>query len=261
MEIKLYQIDAFANTVFKGNSAAVCPLNEWISEELMQKIAMENNLSETAFIVKEGEVYHIRWFTPTVEVALCGHATLAAAHVLYEHLGYTKDEIIFTCLSGELKVKKEGKLICMNFPIDPVEEVALSEVLTAGFTEKPLKAYKSKKFYMLEFEKEEQIATMKPDIRTIGKIEGVGGIIVTAPGDKVDFVSRFFGPQSGIDEDPVTGSAHTTLTPFWAKKLGKNEMNALQLSARVGVLKVKNLANRVEISGEAVTYMAGSIIV
>src|SRR6478736_8667455 len=130
MEIKIYQVDAFANKIFAGNSAAVCPMNKWISDELMQKIALENNLSETAFIVKEGEAYHIRWFTPTVEVALCGHATLATAHVLYEHLGYNKDEIVFTCLSGELRVKKEGKLIRMNFPVDLVEEVTLTKELT-----------------------------------------------------------------------------------------------------------------------------------
>jgi len=260
MEIKIYQVDAFTNKVFSGNSAAVCPLDKWISDELMQKLALENNLSETAFIVKEGEAYHIRWFTPTVEVALCGHATLATAHVLYEHLGYNKDEIVFTCLSGELRVKKEGKLIHMNFPSNPVEEVPLSNEFTAPFSERPLKAYKSKKFLLLEFESEEQIATMQPDLRTLGKIVGIGGVIVTAPGKDVDFVSRFFAPQFGIDEDPVTGSAHVTLTSFWSKRLNKIEMNALQLSARRGVLTCKNLGDRVEISGEAVTYMIGSII-
>ena len=261
MEITIYQVDAFANKIFSGNPAAVCPLNEWLSDELMQRIALENNLSETAFMVKEGEVYHIRWFTPTVEVALCGHATLASAHVLFKHLGYQKEEIIFTCLSGELRVRKDGALIRMNFPVDPVEEIALTAELTAGFVERPLKAYKSKKFYILEFETEEEIAKMRPDIRTIGEIKGVGGIIVTAPGNSVDFVSRFFGPQSGIDEDPVTGSANTTLTTFWAKKLGKKEMNALQLSSRLGVLSCKDLGDRAEISGEAVTYMIGSIMV
>lgn len=259
MEFIVYQVDAFSNKAFGGNSAAVCPLEEWISEELMQKMAMENNLSETAYIVKEGEKYHIRWFTPAVEVPLCGHATLAAAHVMFEHLGYSKEEIVFTCLSGELIVKKEGRLIVMNFPADPVREVSMTPELTSVFPT-ALNDFKSSKFYLMEYASEEEIIALQPDFRRMREIKGVMGIIVTAPGNSVDFVSRFFGPQSGIDEDPVTGSAHCSLTPFWAERLGKTQLSALQLSARKGVLSCKDLGDRVEIAGEAVTYMTGKII-
>ncbi len=258
MQIKIYQIDAFTNKVFGGNPAAVCPLDKWLGDEVLQKIAMENNLAETAFYVKQGDAYHIRWFTPAVEVDLCGHATLATAHVLFNFENYIGKEVIFDSRSGKLRVKRQNELLTLDFPTDDVQEVPLTESLNNCFNYKPAKAFKGKTDYMLVFENESQISSIQPDLRTISQQEG-RGIIVTAKGDKVDFVSRFFAPQSGIDEDPVTGSAHTTLTPYWAKTLGKTELSAIQLSARKGHLQCKHLGNRVEISGQAMTYMTGQI--
>ncbi len=259
MKLIIYQIDAFTDKVFSGNSAAVCLIDKWLSDELMQKIAMENNLAETAFVVKNNDEYHIRWFTPTIEVDLCGHATLATAHVLFNHENYFQKEINFLSpRSGKLKVSQQDDLMTLNFPADIIESTELFPDLTAGFNFKPIEAIKGKTDYMLVFENEAQIFNIKVDFQIISKIDA-RGIIVTAKGDTVDFVSRFFGPQSGIDEDPVTGSAHTTLTPYWAKKLGKNELSAIQLSKRKGYLKCKLLNDRVEISGQAITYMIGEI--
>jgi PhzF family phenazine biosynthesis protein len=259
MKLKIYQVDAFTDKVFSGNPAAICPLDNWLSDDLLQKIAMENNLSETGFYVKKGKEYQIRWFTPTLEVDLCGHATLASAYVLYNYQNYLQEEIQFSSpRSGILKVKKHGDLMTLNFPTDKYKKVELSAELIAGFDVKPDEAYKGKTDYMLVFKKESQIANMNVDLLAVSKIKA-RGIIITAPGEKVDFVSRFFGPQAGVDEDPVTGSAHTTLTPYWAKKLGKIELTAIQLSKRKGYLKCIYLNERVEISGQARTYMIGEI--
>ena len=261
MKLRIYQVDAFTDKVFSGNPAAVCPLDIWLDDNLMQKIAMENNLAETAFYVKSGNEYQIRWFTPTVEVNLCGHATLAAAFVLFNFENHTESEIRFLSYrSGELIVTKHGDSLTLNFPSDIVEPVELTRELTAGFNLKPVEAYKGKTDYLLVFEHESQIKELVPEIDLIAKI-AARGIIVTAPGDTADFVSRFFAPQSGINEDPVTGSAHTTLTPFWSKRLGKNELSAVQLSGRIGYLDCKYLNDRVEISGQARLYLKGEIFV
>lgn len=259
MKLRIYQVDAFTSKVFSGNPAAVCPLVSWLPDDLMQKIAMENNLAETAFYVKQGDKYEIRWFTPTVEVDLCGHATLAAAFVLYNYEGHNGVEISFNSpRSGLLSVSRKENQITLNFPADTFGEVALSPELTEGFNTRPLKAFKGKTDYMLVFENETQIRSLQPDFAKLAVISA-RGIIVTAKGEEVDFVSRFFAPQSGINEDPVTGSAHTTLTPYWSERLGKQELSAIQLSARLGYLTCKYLNDRIEISGTAVAYMVGEI--
>lgn len=260
-KIKIYQADAFADKIFGGNPAAVCPLSEWWDEDLMQKIAMENNLAETAFYVKQGERYEIRWFTPKVEVDLCGHATLAAAFVLFNQENHDKDTIHFySKRSGELTVTRKGNLITLNFPSDIFNQIELTDENTGGFDSKPIEAYKGKTDYMFVFEHEHQIREMKPNLEIISRLEA-RGVIVTAKGKEVDFVSRFFDPQTNVDEDPVTGSAHTTLTPYWAKKLNKNDLTAIQLSERKGHLQCKYLNERVEISGECRLYMAGEIFI
>ena len=261
MKQKIYQVDAFAKDLFSGNPAAVCPLEQWIDTKLMQKIASENNLAETAFYVKQGDKYEIRWFTPAVEVDLCGHATLAAAFVLFNYENHKEDTIHFySRRSGELAVKNNNPLLTLNFPTDVFENIEPGEDITAGFNIKPKQAFKGKTDYMLIFENEDEIRNITPNLDAISKLEG-RGVIVTAKGNEVDFVSRFFAPQSGINEDSVTGSAHTTLTPFWAKVLNKKELTAIQLSARVGYLTCKYLGDRVEINGECKLYLSGEIFV
>lgn len=258
MDLKMYQIDTFTDTLFKGNAAAICPLDSWISDDLMIKIAAENNLSETGFFVKDKTGYQIRWFTPTVEVDLCGHATLAAAFVLYNYLDYVGDTIIFQSRSGELRVRQSDDYYALDFPTDDVNQVDVTSELTTPFNIKPIEAFKGKTDYLLLFENEDIIKNMNPDLLQISKIKA-RGIIVTAKGYKSDFVSRFFAPQSGIDEDPVTGSAHTTLTPYWSKKLHKKELTARQLSKRGGDLKCLYKNERVEIYGKAITYLIGTV--
>ena len=258
MQLKRYQIDAFAESIFKGNPAVVCPLDAWLPEEVMQNIAMENNLSETAFYVKQQEGYHIRWFTPTVEAPLCGHATLAAAYVLFNHENHVGDKISFNSQSGPLTVTKSKDLLTLNFPVDTFNEEKAIPELEQGLGAKSLKTFRGKNDYMLVFDSEEIIKTMNPDFKQIAKVEA-RGIIVTARGNTVDFVSRFFGPQTGIDEDPITGSAHTTLTPYWSGVLGKSELNALQLSKRGGKLRCKLIGDRVAISGTAKLFSTGII--
>jgi PhzF family phenazine biosynthesis protein len=259
MPQKLYQIDAFANEVFSGNPAAVCPLEQWLSDELLQKIAMENNLAETAFYVKQGNQYQLRWFTPTVEVDLCGHATLATAFVLFNHENHTGNTIDFySPRSGILTVTKEGELLTLNFPTDQLEAIQLTDQLISGFNIKAQLAFKGKTDYMLVYDNEEEIKKIIPSFDVISELEA-RGIIVTAEGDKVDFVSRFFAPAAGVNEDPVTGSAHTSLIPYWSKRLGKTELTALQLSSRKGHLKCRYLNDRVEISGRGKLYLTGEI--
>ena len=259
MKQKIYQVDAFTDEVFNGNPAAVCPLDKWLSNEIMQKIAMENNLSETAFYVKQGDQYHIRWFTPSVEVDLCGHATLATAYVLFNYESFAGNTIIFnTNSSGILKVTKSGSLLTLDFPADSIEEVEVSNIIKSGFNISPETAYRGKTDYLLVYKNESDIKKLVPDFGKISVMD-CRGVIVTAKGNEVDFVSRFFGPQSGVNEDPVTGSAHTTLAPFWAKKLGKTDFTAIQLSERKGYLQCKHLGERVEISGECRLYLTGVI--
>ena len=259
MTNKIYQVDAFCKELFSGNPAAVCPLENWLDDTVLQNIAAENNLAETSFYVKENEGFRIRWFTPSVEVDLCGHATLATAHVLFFHEGFQGDTIVFTSRSGQLKVTKKGDQLVLNFPADQFKQVEITGDMKQWFSFAPIEAYKGKSDYMLVFKSEAEVANISADIATIGKLTDSRGIIVTAKGDSVDFVSRFFAPQSGIPEDPVTGSAHTTLTPYWSEKLNKQEFEAIQLSPRKGFLYCKNAGDRIEISGSAKTYMSGEI--
>ncbi len=259
MRLKIYQVDAFAEEVFSGNPAAVCPLLHWLPDELMLKIAAENNLAETAFYVPYNDHIELRWFTPTVEVDLCGHATLATAYVLFEQEGFVGDRIDFySPRSGQLSVTKNADYYRLDFPADSLESIPLSEQLLNCFDIKAKAAFKGKSDILLVFEDEKDIQHLKPDFHKIAQIEA-RGIIVTAPGHEVDFVSRFFGPRVGVNEDPVTGSAHTSLIPYWAEQLNKQEMQAKQLSFRGGFLKTKILQDRVEISGKAKLYMVGEI--
>ena len=261
MELKIFQVDAFADELFKGNPAAVVPLSAWIDEKLMQKIAFENNLSETVFFVQSGDIFEIRWFTPSVEVDICGHATLASAYVLFNHLGYVKNSIVFhSHRSGELMVTRLGDLLTLNFPTDEIHEVAISDEIISCFKPMPVKAFRGRNDFMIVFSSEAEIREMHPNFINLSKLNA-RGIIVTAKGDQVDFVSRFFGPQSGIDEDHVTGSAHTTLIPYWKEVLGKEVMEALQVSARGGKLTCKYLGERIEISGTGTLFMKGTIFV
>lgn len=262
MNISIYQADAFADKIFGGNPAAICPLTEWLPDTLMQQIAMENNLAETAFIVKEQEGYRIRWFTPAVEVDLCGHATLAAAHVYFNHLAYTGNEIAFHSKSGPLTVTREknGKLT-LDFPADAFEKVdTVPDAITDGLGIVAKEVYKGRFDYMVVTDSQQTIERLRPDFKTIATLKS-RGILVTARGNESDFVSRCFFPQSGIDEDPVTGSAHTLLTPYWASVLGKNNLTAIQLSARRGHVDCALKGDRVLMSGYAVTFMKGEIVV
>jgi PhzF family phenazine biosynthesis protein len=295
MRLKTYIANAFAGSQFGGNPAAVVPLTKWLSDGLMQQIAAQNNLAETAFIVPEGEDFHIRWFTPAVEVALCGHATLASAHVFFNHLEYGKEQIDFHSKSGLLKVSKgPGEQITLDFPADPPvplfqaaseeQEAAMGEVVPlgpetkkdsanastrtgglqiAGFIAKalkrnPLGVYQSAFDYIAVLKDQEEVENLAPDLVLVAKLPG-RGLIVTARGKNVDFVSRCFFPQSGIDEDPVTGSAHTVLTPYWAGMLGKTRLSAVQLSKRKGYLDCTLINDRVLISGKVFTYLTGEI--
>ena len=258
MKLSIFQADAFASSLFKGNPAAVVPLTEWLPDLTMQQIAAENNLSETAFFIPEGDHFHIRWFTPKSEVNLCGHATLATAHVLFNELNYQEEVISFNSRSGILTVRKTGDKLQLNFPADFVQPVDFIPVFAEAFGSHPLATFKGRTDYMLLFESEETIRSMNPDYNLL-KQTYARGIMVTAKGTTVDFVSRFFAPGVGIDEDPVTGSAHTSLVPFWSKKLGKNELTALQLSERGGQVWCTLVEDRVLIAGKAVTYLRGEI--
>jgi PhzF family phenazine biosynthesis protein len=258
MKIKQFVVDAFARKPFTGNPAGVCLLDQWIDDSAMQNIAMENNLAETAFVVGANGEFHIRWFTPVVEVDLCGHATLATAHVIFQYTDYSSSEIAFQSRSGILKVRKESDRLVLNFPADTFRKSELSDAILAGIGERPKEIYFGKTDYMLVYDNEGQIQNLTPDFNIIARAKA-RGIIVTAKGDSVDFVSRFFAPQSGINEDPVTGSAHTTLIPYWSERLKKPELTAKQISARGGDLYCKNLKERVEIAGNAITYLEGYI--
>lgn len=259
--MKLFQADAFTSELFGGNPAAICPLESWLRDELMQKIALENNLSETAFYVKKNDQFEIRWFTPKAEVDLCGHATLATAFILFNHEGYDKEEMVFTTMkSGNLTVRKKGNLLTLDFPKDHLKEIEPIPELLNAFNIKPVEWFKGKTKLMLVFQNEEEIKNTKPDLKAIAEF-APGGVIVTAAGKEVDFVSRFFAPFVGVDEDPVTGSAHTALIPYWAGITGKDELSAIQLSARKGFLKCTNKNDRVEISGECRLYMKGEIFI
>lgn len=258
--MKLFQVDAFTARVFSGNPAAVVPLDEWLDDAVMQQIAEENNLSETAFIVREEEsLFRIRWFTPVTEVDLCGHATLATAHVLFTHLNFKEATIRFASKSGELSVEKREGLYWLNFPSNPPEAIPVPKLIPEAIGTIPIYTGVNSDLLVL-VQDEEIVKRMNPDLIILKKME-VRGVIITAPSKEkdVDFVSRFFAPSVGVPEDPVTGSTHTILTPFWAKRLGKSSLTAKQLSKRGGVLRCILDGNRVEIGGSAVTYMTGNI--
>ena len=259
MKLQIFQVDAFSDKLFSGNPAAVCPLNSWLKDTLMQKIAAENNLSETAFFTGQNDTFHIRWFTPSVEVDLCGHATLATAHVLFNHLNYDKRIIHFDSKGGSLAVRKDNEFITLNFPSTRLDISEASPVLIRALGVNPVAVYESDDLFVL-LSSEDEVAQLDPDFTLLSKLPS-RGIIVTSAGKNCDFVSRFFAPAVGINEDPVTGSAHTKLIPFWAEKLNKETMTARQLSKRGGELFCTYLGERVEISGQAVTYLIGEIII
>lgn len=255
----IYQVDAFTSKLFGGNPAAVIPLEKWLDDGLMQQIAAENNLAETVFFVPKDEGYHIRWFTPELEIDLCGHATLASAFILFDYLGYSKNQLLFYSKSGELVISRDDGKFKLNFPSRmPVKVVEYPDQLLNGLgITDPLGVYKSRD-YVVEIATEKEVMNLTIDISLLNQIDVVG-IIVTAPGKDCDFVSRFFAPNCGIPEDPVTGSAHSSLIPFWAEKLNKQKLHAKQLSRRGGELWCENMGDRVTMSGNCVFYMKGEI--
>jgi predicted PhzF superfamily epimerase YddE/YHI9 len=296
MNIPIYQVDAFTDHVFGGNPAAVCPLESWLPDAVLQSIAMENNLAETAYVVRTGSTVEIRWFTPVLEINLCGHATLASAHVLFEHLGHPGDEIVFSSKSGPLRAARGGGLITLDFPAFEPEPIATPEALVRGLGRKPLETLRGRDILAV-FGSEAEVAAIEPDFAAIRTLDCIG-VIATAPGsaatergtltarsrrsmaapggvaaersgvpaergeapaEQVDFVSRFFAPRAGVPEDPVTGSAHTLLVPFWAGRLGKTRFHAVQVSKRRGDLVCELKNGRVLMGGKAVTYLRGDI--
>ena len=259
MRIPIYQIDAFTDHQFGGNPAAVCPLEAWPHDDLLQQIAAENNLAETAFFVRQGPDYALRWLTPKSEVDLCGHATLAAAYVLFTYLEPGRTQVRFHTLSGPLEVAQEGELLAMLFPSRPGVRCDAPAALVRGLGRHPLEVYKARD-YMAVFASEQEIMDLQPSFSDLRQLDALG-VIVTAPGEEVDFVSRFFAPRVGVDEDPVTGSAHSTLIPYWAARLRKDELAALQLSARRGALFCTDLGDKVKICGAAAPYLEGFITV
>lgn len=253
MKFKQYQVDAFTDKAFGGNPAAVVPLSCWLEDGLLQAIAEENNLSATAFFVAAEPGYQLRWFTPTQEVDLCGHATLAAAQVIFEHLGETRPAISFATRSGELRVERKGRLLEMNFPSCPPKPCALPPILVQALGQSPIEVVAASDYLVL-FDTEASVRSLVPDQGLLAQLE-LRGVIVTAPGTDSDFVSRFFAPKFGIPEDPVTGSAHCALVPYWAGRLGKNRLDARQLSKRGGCIVGELQADRVLLSGMAVTVI------
>ena len=259
-KIDIFQVDAFAKGPFSGNPAAVCPLNDWLSDELMQNIAQENNLAETAFIVKEDEGFRIRWFTPTTEVRLCGHATLASGFVFFHHLGYTEKTIHFNCLSGKISVSKDGEELTLNFPTDNLEEAPYPPHLKDALGATPEKCFKGQDDYLLIFRSEDRISSLSPNFRAMMKVDA-RGCIASAPGTEYDVVSRCFFPQSGIDEDPATGSAQTNLAAYWPEELGSDTFTSCQLSDRKGYFHNKRSGDRTLITGTCRLYLKGYIFV
>lgn len=259
MKLDVYQVDAFTDRVFGGNPAVVCPLKSWLTDEMMQNIAMENAVAETAFIVPNKHGFDIRWFTPEIEMDLCGHATLAAAHVISKHFKYPNSVIHFDSKSGSLAVEVNGAMLTLNFPSRPPECSVAPDSILSALNFKPVAVLKSRD-YVLVFQSEDDIRNLEVNKAIFDQINiDPGGVVVTAKGRDVDFVSRFFTPQASILEDPVTGSAHCSLIPYWAEVLGKDELSALQLSSRGGELLCKLEGDRVKISGRAVTFMEGTI--
>lgn len=263
MNLQIFQVDAFTKEVFRGNPAAVVPLSTWLGDETMQRIAAENNLAETAFFVPKEDHYELRWFTPTVEINLCGHATLGSAYVIFNCLHLEDHFIRFVSpLSGELAVEKQGDVLVLDFPRYGVNEIEIDKKLVEAVGAKPLETYETQgRMAMMVFEKESDVAAIAPDFSALSKIEDFDVVIVTAKGDASDFVSRMFAPKLGIPEDPVTGAIHCSLIPFWSERLGKEQLFARQISARGGDLFCALKGDRVKIGGNASLYLKGEIYV
>ena len=264
MELPIYQVDAFADRIFTGNPAAVMPLEHWLSDEKMQSIAMENNVAETAFFVPVEGGYNLRWFTPTVEVDLCGHATLASAHVLFEHLQFAGDDIIFHTRSGELRVSRGANGLTLDFPAAELEEYAVSTEAckalgSSVIASQAVIARDNPHAVVYVYASEAEVAALSPSATHL-LASSEYSIIATAPGEHCDFVSRFFGPHVGLEEDPVTGSARCSLVPYWAQRLGVNKLQARQISSRGGDLFCELKQGRVFMTGTAVTFLRGSVM-
>jgi PhzF family phenazine biosynthesis protein len=260
MRIPLYQVDAFTSRLFGGNPAAVCPLSEWLPDATMQAIAAENNLAETAFFVPQGDRYLLRWFTPTVEVELCGHATLASGYVVTHILTPDRRSVSFDTLkAGPLEVTRDGELLALDFPAWPPETKPADPRVLTALGALPAQSFVARGRTLAVYDNAEEVAALRPDFAAMRRVAGANAI-ATAPGrDGVDFVSRYFAPTHGVDEDPVTGSAHCVLTPYWAARLGKTQLNARQISARGGELVCTLRGDRVTIAGRAVLYLEGAI--
>jgi PhzF family phenazine biosynthesis protein len=260
MRIPIYQVDAFTSRLFSGNPVAICPLDQWLPDDTLQAIAAENNLSETAFYVPENGAYRLRWFTPGVEVDLCGHATLATAYILLTRTHPDRDAIAFATRSGELMVRREGDLYSLDFPARPPERCEVHPRLVEALGTAPLEV-RAARDYLVVYASDDQVRTLQPNMELLSQMDRFA-VIVTAPGsDGVDFVSRFFAPSKGVPEDPVTGSAHCTLIPYWSRRLGKSSLVARQVSRRGGDLWCQDCGGRVIIAGRAALYLEGSIYV
>jgi len=256
MKLQYFEVDAFASKLFQGNPAGVCPLNRWLDDAWLQNIAAENNLAETAFFIPRGDDYDLRWFTPTLEMDLCGHATLASAFILFSELGRKGDSVTFHSKSGPLVVSRKGDILTLDFPSRPPKAVSVPEPLIRGLGKKPVQVLKARDYFAL-YETAEDVRSLQPDIALLGTLDEK--VIVTARGVDCDFVSRFFAPTAGVPEDPVTGLAHCTLIPYWSERLGKKKMFARQLSKRGGELFCELAGDRVLIGGKAVLYSRGQI--
>lgn len=255
MSIPYYQVDTFTSSPFAGNPAGVCLLADWLPDAVLQSIAAENNLAETAFVAQRQSFCDLRWFTPTLEMDLCGHATLATAHVVFRHLGLRDSVVRFQTRSGVLSVTREGELLTLDLPARPGTPCDAPPELIEGLRAAPANAAKARD-YLAVFETEQELRSLRPDMAALMRLDCLG-IIATAPGESCDFVSRFFAPRAGIPEDPVTGSAHCTLIPYWAERLGRSKLRARQLSSRGGELFCEHRGERVGIGGRAVTYSSG----
>ena len=258
MRVPIYQVDAFTSRLFAGNPAAVCPLEDWLEDGVLQAVAAENNLSETAFFVRQGDRFHLRWFTPSLEVDLCGHATLASAFVILNYLEPAREAVAFDTRSGELIVRRDGDRLSMDFPARPPVACDVPAGLVEALGASPVRTFRSRDL-MAVFETEEEIRALRPRMDLLAQVDAFA-VIVTAPAKETDFVSRFFAPRGGIAEDPVTGSAHCTLVPYWSRRLGKNSLHARQVSARGGELWCEDRGDRVTLQGRAVRFMQGEII-
>lgn len=261
MKIPCFQVDAFAGDVFRGNPAAVCLIESWLPDITLQNIAAENNLSETAFVVPRGDEFDLRWFTPAMEVDLCGHATLAAAFVLFSEFsgkGFSRDTVRFYSRSGVLTVSREGEILILDFPSRPAQPCHLPDALERGLGSRPAQVLKSRD-YLAVFNSADAVRSLRPDFAGLKNLDCLG-VIATAPGEDCDFVSRFFAPAAGVPEDPVTGSAHCSLIPYWAQRLGKDKLSARQISLRGGELFCELVGDRVRIGGKAVLYLRGEIV-